>query len=343
MSSILPVIDAGLPTQIVEPFAAKVMREAKPLVRNTLSHLQLNLGKLCNQTCTHCHVEAGPTKTSENMSDSTAQRIIELSRQCDSLTTVDLTGGAPELNPNFSPLVLEFRRRGLRVIDRCNLTILTEPGQESLGKFLAENQVDIVASLPCYLEDNVDGQRGPGVFERSIAGLKQLNDLGYGRANSHLKLDLVFNPTGPSLPPDQEKLEADYKHELKRRYEIEFDHLLAITNIPIKRYAQFLRKLGKLEDYMRLLADSFNPEAATEVMCKSMLSLSWDGKIYDCDFNQMLELPVAGRPNTTVWEIDSFDAYVNQTISVADHCYGCTAGAGSSCAGAITTKPNSNT
>ncbi|MGI9473987.1 MAG: arsenosugar biosynthesis radical SAM (seleno)protein ArsS [Rubripirellula sp.] len=340
MSSILPVIDAGLPTGIVEPFSERVAREGEPLRRVTLTDLQINLGKLCNQTCTHCHVDAGPTKTAENMNEETANRIVELSRQCDSLTTVDLTGGAPELNANFRPLVREFRRRGLRVIDRCNLTILSEPGQESLGQFLAENGVDIVASLPCYLEDNVDGQRGSGVFERSISGLKQLNELGYGQDSSSLRLDLVFNPTGPSLPPDQAKLESDYKRELHSRYGINFNHLLAITNIPIKRYAKYLRKRGVLDDYMRLLAESFNAQAATNVMCRSMLSLSWDGQIYDCDFNQMIDLGVAGQSNATVWNIDSLDAYVHQRISVADHCYGCTAGAGSSCGGAVTSQSN---
>lgn len=335
MSSLLPVIDAGLPTGIVEPFAKRVQREGGPLVRHCLTDLQVNLGKLCNQTCTHCHVDAGPTKTRENMDASAAERVVELSRDCDSLTTVDLTGGAPELNANFRMLVSTFRERGLRVIDRCNLTILSEAGFEWLGDFLAEQRVDVVASLPCYLEDNVDAQRGSGVFGRSIDALQTLNELGFGREGSGLRLDLVFNPTGPSLPPDQSQLEADYKRELKARYQIEFNHLLAITNIPIKRYAKFLLKKGKLDEYMRLLAGSFNPTAAERVMCRSLLSIGWDGSIYDCDFNQMLEMRVGGQSDPTIWNIDSLDAFVDQRIAVADHCYGCTAGAGSSCGGVV--------
>ena len=341
MASILPVIDAGLPTGIVEPFATRVAREAVPLTRDKLTDLQINLGKLCNQTCTHCHVDAGPTKTAENMTAATANRIVDLVRECEALTTLDLTGGAPELNPNFRSLVEEFRSRELRVIDRCNLTILTEPGQESLAAFLADMKVDVVASLPCYLEDNVDAQRGSGVFERSIDGLKILNELGYGRDGSSLRLDLVFNPTAPSLPPDQAKLEADYKRELAARFGIEFNHLLAITNIPIKRYAKSLRKWGVLDDYMRMLERSFNADASSRVMCRSMLSLSWDGRIYDCDFNQMIDLSVPGHSNSNIWEIESFDSFLDRRISVADHCYGCTAGAGSSCGGAVTSSNHS--
>ena len=334
MSSILPVIDAGLPTGIVEPFSQRVQREGGPLVRSSLTDLQINLGKLCNQTCTHCHVEAGPTKTRENMNAETAARIIQLADDCRGLQTVDLTGGAPEMNPNFRILVTAFRDRGLRVIDRSNLTILTEPDYQWLAEFLADQGVDVVASLPCYLADNVDGQRGQGVFTRSIAALRILNELGYGRGTG-LRLDLVFNPTGPALPPDQSKLEADYKRELGERFGIQFDHLLTITNIPIKRYARFLRKQGKLDEYMRLLADSFNPLAAQRVMCRSLLSIGWDGTIYDCDFNQMLQMPLGGGDQQTVWTIDSLDDYVSRPISVADHCYGCTAGAGSSCGGAV--------
>ena len=356
MSSLLPVIDAGLPTGIVEPFSQRVQRDSGPIQRHTLTDLQINLGKLCNQTCTHCHVEAGPTKKRENMNAPTAARIMELAKGCSSLTTIDLTGGAPEMNANFREMVIAFRKQGLRVIDRCNLTILSEPGFEWVAEFLAENQVDVVASLPCYLEDNVDGQRGDGVFARSIDALQRLNQLGYAQSvtgqqsgsgqpgseldtgnpsRDNLRLDLVFNPTGPSLPPDQATLEADYKRELKRRYEIDFDHLLCITNIPIKRYARFLMKRGQLDDYMRLLSNHYNAVAAERVMCRSLLSISWDGLIYDCDFNQMLEMPVGGADRQTVETIDSLDHFVNQKISVADHCYGCTAGAGSSCGGAV--------
>jgi radical SAM/Cys-rich protein len=320
---------------MVEPFSQRVQREVGPLVRLDLTDLQVNLGKLCNQTCTHCHVDAGPTKKRENMDASTARRIAQLAVDCANLTTVDLTGGAPELNPSFRKLVTTFRAAGLRVIDRCNLTILSESGFEWVGPFLAENQVDVVASLPCYLEDNVDGQRGSGVFGRSIEALQVLNDLGYAREGSGLRLDLVFNPTGPSLPPDQVQLEADYKRELRSRYQIEFNNLLAITNIPIKRYAAFLKKRGKLANYMHLLAESFNPLAAERVMCRSLVSIGWDGSIYDCDFNQMLEMPIGGASQQTIWNIDSLDDFVNKRIAVADHCYGCTAGAGSSCGGAV--------
>lgn len=335
MSSLLPVIDAGLPTGIVEAFSKRVQQTGGPLVRHTLTDLQINLGKLCNQTCTHCHVEAGPTKTRENMDGKTAERILRLAADCPGLKTVDLTGGAPELNPNFKPMVETFRQRGHRVIDRCNLTILSEPGQEDLAQFLANNQVDVVASLPCYLEDNVDGQRGSGVFDRSISGLQKLNELGYGRPESGLRLDLVFNPTGPSLPPNQSSLEADYKRELKTRFDIDFNQLLAITNIPIKRYAKYLKKLGKLDDYMRLLAENFNPVAAQHVMCRSLISISWDGVLYDCDFNQMLEIPIGAAERQTIWDIESLTQFMDQRIAVADHCYGCTAGAGSSCGGTI--------
>ncbi len=338
MSSLLPVIEAGLPTGIVEPFSQRVEREGVSPVRDRLTDLQINLGKLCNQTCTHCHVEAGPTRTRENMNAETAERIVQLAVDCAGLETIDLTGGAPELNPNFRSLVKTFLARGLRVIDRCNLTILNEPGHETLAEFLAHHGVDIVASLPCYLEDNVDGQRGRGVFDCSIDALQRLNDLGYGRGTG-LRLDLVFNPTGPSLPPEQSKLEADYKGELGKRFGIEFDHLLTITNIPIKRYARYLLKQGRLNNYMCLLAGSFNSLAAEHVMCRSLLSIGWDGAIYDCDFNQMLAMPVGGQQRQTIWAIDSFDEFVSQRISVADHCYGCTAGAGSSCGGAVLPSP----
>lgn len=336
MNSMLPVIDAGLPTGIVESFASRVARDGRSLVRTELTDLQINLGKLCNQTCTHCHVEAGPTKTRENMDASVADRVIELASGCRSLKTVDLTGGAPEMNANFCRLVETFRAHRLRVIDRCNLTILGEPGFQWLGPYLAEHDVDIVASLPCYLEDNVDRQRGRGVFQRSIDTLRQLNQLGYGDDDSRRRLDLVYNPTGPALPPEQTQLQADYKRELQQRFGIRFNRLLTITNIPIKRYAQYLLKQGKLESYLQLLAASYNPLAAEGVMCRSLISIGWDGAIYDCDFNQMLAMPAGDQPRRTVWSVDSFDSFISQPINVADHCYGCTAGAGSGCGGAIT-------
>ena len=342
MKSLLPVINTGLPTNLVQPFAARVAREASPMRRIAVEQLQINLGKLCNQTCTHCHVDAGPTKKRENMDAKTAARVVELSRDCRALRTVDLTGGAPEMNPSFCELVREFRGRGIRVIDRCNLTILQQPGYEWAAPFLAEHGVDVVASLPCYLEQNVDGQRGDGVFRQSIDALRRLNDLGYGDDSTRLRLDLVFNPTGPSLPPDQATLQADYKRELHARYGIRFNQLLTITNIPIKRYAMFLAKKQRLEQYMHLLEESFNADAAEAVMCRSMLSIAWDGAIYDCDFNQMIDLPASssavGSHSTkppTIWNTDSLHQFANRRIATADHCYGCTAGAGSSCSGAL--------
>lgn len=341
----LPIVDlktsvnAGLPTGVVPPF----QQRTGPLKRVGLTQLQINLGKLCNQTCTHCHVDAGPTKTRENMSKEVAQRIIELALATPSLETVDVTGGAPEMNPHFPMIVKAFRQAGLRVIDRCNLTILSEPGYEWVAEFLAENRVDVVASLPCYLEDNVDGQRGDGVFARSIDGLRKLNRLGYGQASENhtgsvssdergLTLDLVYNPTGPSLPPSQPELEADYHRELESRFGVQFNSLYAITNIPIRRYAQYLKKQGQLEPYLRLLSDSFNPAAVAGVMCRSLVSISWDGRIYDCDFNQMIEL---GESRDNVWDLATLDELIERTISLADHCYGCTAGSGSTCTGSV--------
>jgi radical SAM/Cys-rich protein len=242
------------------------------------------------------------------------------------------------MNPHFREFVREFRGRDIRVVDRCNLTILRQRGYQWAAPFLADHQVDIVASLPCYLEDNVDGQRGDGVFRDSVDALKQLNELGYAAPDSPLRLDLVFNPTGPSLPPDQARLQIDYKRELETRYGIRFNQLLTITNIPIKRYAMYLVKQQRFEQYMRLLEDNFNAQAAEAVMCRSLLSIAWDGSIYDCDFNQMIELPAGGAVNSdvpTIWNVDSFDGFADRTIATADHCYGCTAGAGSSCGGAI--------
>jgi len=336
MKSILPIIDSGHSTGLVEPFAEKLNAEAAPFVRHSVTDLQINLGKLCNQACTHCHVEAGPTKTRENMDSRTADRVIELARGCSQIKTIDLTGGAPELNPNFQRLVRAFREMGLRVIDRCNLTVLSEPGMEWLADFLQSQQVEVVASLPCYLEDNVDLQRGSGVFKRSIEGLLRLNSLGFGMPDSDLSLNLVFNPTGPTLPPDQKMLEQAYQKELYQRYGIRFNRLLTITNLPVKRFAKFLSKRGELEKYFQLLEQNFNPLAATHVMCTTLLSISWDGKLYDCDFNQMLDLSLGTTGTKTIWDIDSFSDLTEQSICVADHCYACTAGAGSSCGGATT-------
>ncbi len=297
--------------------------------RKPLEALQINVGKRCNQTCRHCHVDAGPTRT-EVMTRKTAERIVALLAQAPAVHTVDVTGGAPELHPEFRYLVERARALGKDVIDRCNLTVFFEPGQKETPFFLRHHQVQIIASLPCYSKENVERQRGHGVFDKSIKALRLLNNLGYGKEGSGLTLDLVYNPTGPSLPPPQNELENDYKRELKDFFGIEFNRLLTITNMPIQRFLADLRRNGSLEGYMDLLVQNFNPQAADGIMCRYLISIGWDGQIYDCDFNQMLEIPL-GRKKRTVWEIDSFDEFRDEAIAFEDHCYGCTAGAGSSC------------
>lgn len=318
---------------MIRPFAQTLTDQGLKVDRTPIEILQINIGRLCNQACHHCHVEAGPKRT-ENMEGKTVDRVIELLEQSETIHTIDITGGAPELNPHFRRLVEAARRNGKEVLDRCNLTVLFEPGQEETALFLKEHGVRVIASLPCYSRDNVEKQRGRGVFDKSIEALKLLNGLGYGKKESGLVLDLVYNPTGPFLPPSQEKLQIDYKAELKELFGIEFNHLFTITNMPIKRFLHDLEKSGKLSAYMELLANSFNPGAALGVMCRNLVSVSWNGEIFDCDFNQMLELPLgAGRMN--LWEISSFDELNEKPITFANHCYACTAGAGSSCGGAL--------
>lgn len=293
--------------------------------------VQVNVGKLCNQACHHCHVEAGPKRT-EIMTRSTSERVIQLLHQSVGIKTIDITGGAPELNPNFLDLVEHSRRLGLHTIDRCNLTVLLEPGLEDLGRFLARNEVEIIASLPCYTAENVDKQRGRGVFHKSIEALQLLNGLGYGRADC-LPLNLVYNPLGPSLPPPQAQLEAAYKQHLRDEFGVEFNSLFTITNMPIRRFSEQLIRIGKQDVYQELLRQSFNPETVEHLMCRSQISVGWDGKLYDCDFNQMLELRTTNTP--TLWDIDSFDSLASQTIVTGEHCFGCTAGSGSSCGGTL--------
>jgi radical SAM/Cys-rich protein len=302
------------------------------LRRREVTTLQINVGKLCNQACHHCHVEAGPKRT-EIMPAHVAERIIQLLSATPSIHTVDITGGAPELNANFRWLVRESRRMGKHIIDRCNLTVLFEPGQESLAEFLAVNQVEITASLPCYTESNVDQQRGKGAFEKSIRALRLLNAIGYGRTASGLTLNLVYNPLGASLPPQQEKLEADYKTQLRENFGIEFDRLFTITNMPIKRFAEFLFREGKQEAYMALLTNHFNPATVNGLMCRDLVSIGWDGRIYDCDFNQMLDLETPS--GKSIWKIESFAELAEKSIATDGHCFGCTAGAGSSCGGSL--------
>lgn len=293
--------------------------------------LQVNMGKLCNQACLHCHVEAGPTRT-EKMERETFERLLLLIKNSPFLKTIDLTGGAPELNPFFKTLVATSRSLGLEVIDRCNLTVLFEPGQEDTALFLKENKVRIIASLPCYSKENVDAQRGKDVFEKSIRGLRLLNSLGYGSFD--LVLDLVYNPIGPFLPPAQKKLEEKYRIELKELFGIDFNRLFTITNMPIKRFLDDLRRNNKLQEYMELLVNSFSPASGESLMCRSLISIGWDGKIYDCDFNQMLEIPIGNKPKT-IWDISSFDELCKEPIAFANHCYGCSAGEGSSCTGVL--------
>lgn len=307
------------------------------LTRARVTTLQVNVGRLCNLACHHCHVEAGPKRT-ETLSAKVADRLLELLAASPGVAVLDLTGGAPEMNPQFEHLITGARQLGRRVIDRCNLTILGEPGFEGLAELLAAQRVEIVASLPCYTEGNVDQQRGRGTFDASIAALRRLNELGYGRPGSTLGLDLVYNPLGPSLPPAQHQLEHDYKRELAERFGIEFRHLLTITNMPIRRFAEQLTRLGKAEAYQALLVNHFNPATVEGLMCRSHVSVDWLGRLYDCDFNLMLDLPLrlgerANRP--TIWEISTLDELAGTAIATAEHCFGCTAGAGSSCSGAL--------
>jgi radical SAM/Cys-rich protein len=334
----LPLVEGDVPQPGGGSFqSALEYYGVAPLVRGPVSTLQVNVGKVCNQACHHCHVEAGPNRT-ESMSREVAERVLELLSQNVGVTTVDITGGAPELNPNFQWLVTEARRLGREVIDRCNLTILSEAGMTGLAEFFAEQQVHVIASLPCYQAENVEAQRGKGVFDRSIEALQRLNTLGFGRPGSNLRLDLVYNPLGASLPPSQGQLEAQYKRELGRAFGVEFHNLLTITNMPIKRFAHQLARTGEYEAYMGLLVNHFNPATVPEVMCRSLVSVGWDGRLYDCDFNQMLEIelgPSGGAKPRTVWELGSLDALVGARIATAAHCFACTAGAGSSCGGTL--------
>jgi radical SAM/Cys-rich protein len=305
-----------------------------PIRRNRLETLQVNLGYRCNQSCLHCHVNAGPNRT-EMMSRETILDVLTFIGVA-GVRKLDLTGGAPELNPHFRELVLRARELGVQVMDRCNLTILEEPGQEGLAEFLAHQRVDVIASLPCYLEDNVDSQRGKGVFARSLRGIARLNALGYGHEGSGLELNLVYNPQGPSLPPAQDALEAEYKRILADAYGLRFNRLYTLTNMPIQRFGSTLVSKGRFDDYMALLKGAHREENLAGVMCRSLLSVDWQGAVYDCDFNQMLDLPlvVEGRARTQLSELIGRDLAGNP-IAVRDHCYGCTAGQGSSCGGAL--------
>jgi radical SAM/Cys-rich protein len=302
------------------------------LIRKTPRTIQVNVGKLCNQACHHCHVDAGPRRT-ERMTRATAERVIEVLAASHSVETLDITGGAPELNPNFAMLVERARALGRRVIVRCNLTVTLEPEMEWLVKFYRRATVDLVCSLPCYTAENTDRQRGAGVFDKSITALRNLNAAGFGRGE--LRLDLVYNPVGASLPPPQAELEAQYRDELARNFGIVFDRLLTITNMPIARFANQLSATGNHSAYMSLLVNHFNPQTVDALMCRDLVSIGWDGRLYDCDFNQMLEIPLGASSQSTIWDVADVGELAGAHIATGSHCFGCTAGAGSSCGGAI--------
>jgi radical SAM/Cys-rich protein len=304
------------------------------IARRRIDTLQVNLGYKCNQSCLHCHVNAGPTRT-EMMDRATIDQVLAY-LAVRRVATLDLTGGAPELNPDFRYLVGRARALGVKVLDRCNLTILSEPGHEDLAAFLAAHQVEVVASLPCYTEELVDRQRGRGVYERSIAGIRALNALGYGEPGSGLALNLVYNPQGPSLPPAQEALEADYKRILGDTFGIRFNRLYTLANMPIQRFGSMLISKGRFNEYMELLRSAHREQNLNDVMCRSLVSVDYQGFFYDCDFNQMLGLPlkVEGRPRAHLKDLVAIDLDGNPIV-VREHCYGCTAGQGSSCGGAL--------
>lgn len=313
-----------------------------PLTRRATTTLQVNMGKLCNQTCRHCHVDAGPTRV-ERMEARTVERVLHVLRGSPEISTLDITGGAPELNPHFRRLVEGARSAGRQVIVRCNLTVLRLPSQADTARFYARHRVTVVASLPCYTAANTDKQRGDGVFEQSLAALRSLNALGYGAAQGApdpdaLRLNLVYNPLGPSLPPPQEALEDDFRRRLSEDHGLVFDRLFTITNMPIHRFAEDLEAQGQLAAYEDLLARSFNPGAVEELMCRDLLSVDWDGRLADCDFNQMLGLPLgadsAAGP-ASIFELDDLAALRGARVTTAEHCLGCTAGQGSSCGGAL--------
>lgn len=331
-----------------DTFDLLINTDFPPIKRSVLETLQVNLGYLCNQQCLHCHVDASPRRK-EVMTAETISSVVDFLK-LKNIKRLDLTGGAPEMNPGFFSLVKQARELGVHVIDRCNLTVLLEEGLEELASFLAENQVEVVASMPCYLEENVDAQRGKGVFDQSIKGLKLLNQQGYG-IDEKLQLNLVYNPQGINLPPSQDQLEDDYKQQLKQRFDISFNNLYTITNMPIKRFGSTLLSKGLFDDYMQLLKGSYNKENLSGVMCRTTLSIDWQGYAYDCDFNQMLGLPVGLSADQFADHFDGQAADMRpykrhitellqsdlngQDIAIMDHCYGCTAGHGSSCGGAI--------
>jgi len=328
-------IPAGAAARAADPSFDAVLAEHGRgiLLRRPVTTLQINVTLRCNLACHHCHVESSP-KRKEAMDERTVARILELLEQSPDVRTLDITGGAPEMHPGFRELVRGARSLGRDVIDRCNLTILYEEGFEDIGEFLAEQGAIVVASLPCYSKENVEAQRGRNVFDRSIEALRQLNRLGYAQPESRLRLDLVYNPLGPSLPPAQKELEGQYRKELWDLFQIRFNQLYTITNMPIRRFGDQLRRRNQYSEYMSLLVNHFNPVAADEVMCRDLVSVSHDGTLYDCDFNHALGMPLLGA-STDIWSLESLSELEDQPISTASHCFACTAGSGSSCGGAL--------
>lgn len=318
----------------MQPFSEKIRQLGAPLTRRGVDALQVNLGRYCNLACIHCHVESGPTRT-EMMSRETVDAVLAFLARS-SIPALDLTGGAPELHPDFDYLVESARAIGRHVMDRCNLTVIFEPGKNYLPEFFKRHQVELICSLPCYSEENVDRQRGKGTFELSIRALQRLNELGYGQPDSDLLLNLVYNPVGPHLPPPQEQLEQVYKQKLSAEFGIVFNHLFCLTNMPITRYAKHLRLRNEYDRYKDLLEKNFNAATLDHLMCRNLISIGWDGSVYDCDFNQMLDLALtdtAGQ-NLNVASL-TFETVATRRITIDDHCYACSAGSGSSCGGAL--------
>lgn len=334
MSTVLPIIQPDLQAQPFTEidFDEKLAAHGIELRSATVDTLQVNVGKLCNQACKHCHVDASPSRT-EIMKRETAEAVIAALRRFH-IATLDITGGAPELNPSFRYLVTKAREAGTHVMVRHNLTVMFETGQEDLPEFFRDHSVEVVSSLPYFLEQQTDAQRGRGVFEKSIEALHRLNEVGYGVENSGLILDLVYNPVGAFLPPPQASIEADFKRELANRYGISFNHLYTITNMPIRRFLDYLRRSGNEERYMRKLVEAFNPGTVHGLMCRTMVSVDWTGRLFDCDFNQMLELGVAPELPQTIADFDP-ETFARRRIMTGPHCFGCTAGSGSSCGGAV--------
>jgi radical SAM/Cys-rich protein len=318
----------------MQPFAEKLQIAGDDFRRRAVDVLQVNMGRYCNLACIHCHVESGPTRK-EMMSRDTVDAALRFFAGT-SIPTLDITGGAPELHRDFDYLVESARGLGRHVMDRCNLTVIFEPGKEYLPEFFRRHEVELVCSLPCYSQENVDKQRGKGTFDSSIRALQRFNEVGYGQAESGLVLNLVYNPVGPHLPPAQNKLEQDYKRVLREQFGIVFNHLFCLTNMPITRYATHLKLRGEYDRYAELLESNFNAATLDQVMCRNLISIGWEGSVYDCDFNQMLDLPLRDRVGNPL-DIASLalDQVVNRPITVGDHCYACTAGCGSSCGGAL--------